>query len=290
MIDYKIKGLLNQHLKINYDFNNITNNDNMRTYSQALEGNYQSIALDYLLNLGFVHLNDVKSINKYNSMNLTAKINEGKAEEEIIDENTIILNKVKRKVKKNIIEILEQRHSSRIFEDIKMNFDDFSFILQYAFGLAKRKANYNGIIVNTRHYASGGGIYPLEIYIVVNNVGYLDKGIYKYQPYSHSIFKVDSKIQIEKLLEYGSFDFKNYSFCVLYQYDVNKNYLKYGELSLFITFVEIGIISHNFELVCTTLDYSACQIAGFDKHYAEDCLGLDGVNSHILYSVLCGKE
>ncbi|MBU5487319.1 SagB family peptide dehydrogenase [Clostridium sp. MSJ-8] len=290
MGNFKIKGMLNQHLKIERDSNNLTNNNNAAIYSQILAGNFESYAYNYLLNLGFMRLSDVKSIGMYNEMNLAANISANKIYEEIKDEYTIKLPEKLVKVKKSVTNTLEERHSARDYSGITMKLDEFSTIVKYSFGLAKRTMNYNGITATTRYYASGGGLYPIYPYFLINKVKGIKKGLYRYQPYTHSLYPIDGDMKIEQLLQYGNFDFDDYCFCVLYEYDFDRNYLKYGELSLLTTLVEIGIMSHNFEIMCTALDYSACQIAGFDKQYAEKCIGLDGINSHILFTNICGKE
>ena len=104
------------------------------------------------------------------------------------------------------------------------------------------------------------------------------------------MYPINEHFDTSKFLQYGNFDFDNFNFLVMYEYDINKTYLKYGELSLLNVFVEAGIISHNFELVCSGLDFSACQIAGFDKPYADAALNCDGVNSHVIFTNICGKR
>lgn len=290
MKNFKIKGILNQHLKLDSDESNFTNNNNATIYSQILSGDYSSPAFDYIINLGYMRLNDVKSIGMYNEMNLAATINENRMYEEVQDKSTIQLPEKLIKIKKSLIATLEQRHSSREFCGIPMRINELSTILKYSFGLADRVMNYDGVMATTRYYASGGGLYPINIYILINNVKNINKKLYRYQPYSHSLYPVTDDMEIDKLLEFGSFDFEDFSFAVLYGYDINRNYLKYGELSLLTTLVEVGIIAHNFELMCAALDFSACQIAGFDKQYAEKKIGLDGINSHIVFTNICGKE
>ncbi len=288
--DYKIKGLFNQHLKIHLDENNVSNNDNAQVFGQILNGNFDSPAFSYLENLGFMRLHEVKSIGMYNELNLATKINERRDQEEILDESTVELPKKMVKVNKNILSVLQQRHSSRDFNEIPMRQADFSTIVKYSFGLSGRVMSYDGVKAYSRFYASGGGLYPINIILQVNNVSGIKPGLYRYQPYSHTLYPYQKCLDIRKFLQYGSFDFDDYSFIVLLEYDLNRNYLKYGELSLLTTMIEAGNISHNFELMCTAMDYSACQIAGFNKHYAEEVLGLDGLNSHILFTVICGKE
>ncbi len=290
MSNYELKGMLNQHLRIENDRNNLVNSNNSVIFSQILKGNEKSAEMDYLLNLGFMRLSDVRSISQYNETNLAAKINTDKGLEEIFDSNTIYLPQKMKKLKKSFSEVIEQRHSSREFEHTKMSLEELSCILKNSFGLAKRQVNYNGIITTTRHYASGGGLYPIDVYLMINQVKQLKKGLYKYQPYSHSLFQMHADMDLGILFATGHFDLENCSFVVLYEYSVNRNYTKYGELSLLTSMVEVGNMSHNFELTCAASDYSACQIAGFDKPYAEKCLGLDGINSHVIFTNICGKE
>ena len=82
----------------------------------------------------------------------------------------------------------------------------------------------------------------------------------------------------------------NYSFLTLYEYDINKNYLKYGELSLLNTLVEVGNMAHGLDIISASLGFGTCQIAGFDKKYANDKLNLDSVNSNIIFTSICGLE
>lgn len=49
-------------------------------------------------------------------------------------------------------------------------------------------------------------------------------------------------------------------------------------------------MSHNFDLVITSLGYTGCPIAGFKKSNIENLLELDHVNEHILFTNICGKE
>ena len=57
-----------------------------------------------------------------------------------------------------------------------------------------------------------------------------------------------------------------------------------------VTLVEVGLMAQNLDLISAAMDYTTCQAAGFEKKYADKKLCLDGVNSHIIYTHLCGKE
>ena len=64
--------------------------------------------------------------------------------------------------------------------------------------------------------------------------------------------------------------------------------MKYGDLSLLTGLVEVGNMTHSLELNGLPLGIGSCQVAGFDKAYAQDLLGLDGVNSHVIFTQVFG--
>ena len=280
--------------RVKTDASNTSNHDNLNSIPQIVDGVHISNAYRYLLNMGFTGLSDAKSIGFYNSGNLAAKISYYRSLEEIHDESTIKLiggsKRTSRLTRAGLGEVLEHRHSARQFVQHTMSFEEFSYIMHFSFGLSKREMLYDGIVVSTRHYGSGGGLYPIEVIIIVDDVSNVVPGIYKYQPYSHTLYPLNHTLDVEHIFQQGSLDLKHFSFVVLYKYDLNRNIEKYGDLSLAITFIEIGLMSQNLCLVYTSIGYSGCQIAGFDKHYCEQQLGLDGLNSHILFSDLCGHE
>ncbi|EHT9950006.1 listeriolysin S biosynthesis peptide dehydrogenase LlsB, partial [Listeria monocytogenes] len=273
MIDYEKKGFFNIHTLVNKDNANISNSDNKHIYSQLMSGNGNSPMLGYLLNMNKQNLNDFKSIMFYNESNLASLINEAREMEELIDSSTLFLSKTNKKIKTHFSKVLEQRHSTRNFVYETMDLSTFSNIIQFSFGLSTRKLVYNDLQSTTRHYSSGGGLYPIDVFLYINNISGIAKGIYKYQPYTHSLHPLDvDKIDVESFFVGDNIDTSNMNFCVFFGYSINKNYVKYGELSLLNTFVELGGISHNFDLVCHSVHYTSCPIAGFNKSYLEKLL------------------
>ena len=63
------------------------------------------------------------------------------------------------------------------------------------------------------------------------------------------MYPINEHFDTSKFLQYGNFDFDNFNFLVMYEYDINKNYLKYGGLSLLNVFVEAGITSAMLAIV-----------------------------------------
>lgn len=292
MIDIKLKGLFNQHTLVKNDFHNISNDDNKNVYNQVIVGNTNSEMVSYLLNLNHQRLSDVKSILAYNEINQAGMINEAQVLNEIYNSETIKLSKPQNKIKTLITNALRTRHSSREFSGIKLSESVFSTLLHYSFGIAPRKMHINDITVNTRFYASGGGLYPIKVYIYINNIEGIEQGLYLYQPLSHTLLSIskDKKIEISEFYEGKGIYTESANFCVFYALRISSSFLKYGELSLLLALTEVGEMIQNFDLVATSLGLSSCTIAGFKKTYIENLLDFDHIDEHVLLSSICGKE
>ncbi|MCO7151328.1 SagB family peptide dehydrogenase [Vagococcus lutrae] len=290
-MEFNNKGLFNRHTVIKNDFRNLVSGDNDDVYRQMITGNYNSNLFSYLINLNKQRLNDFKSILFYNEANLASQISQSRNLEEIITNNTIKLPKPSKKIKRNFSDVLNERKSVRVFSHHVMDILELSNILSFSFGISKKVTNIGDIKTVHRFYPSGGGLYPIEIYIYVNSVQNLEKGFYLYQPYSHSIRKINSVTKdIDKCFVGDNLDLKNINFSIFYKYSLNRTYLKYGELSLLTTLIEVGTMTQNLELVSASFYYSTCSIAGFEKKYIENILNLDSINDHIIFAAICGKE
>lgn len=294
MANVELKGMFNKHTLIKNSDSNVSSADNHMVYSQIIRGKQDSELFSYLLNMNQQRLNDFKSMMAYNETNEASLINEAQYLNEIVDkENTVSLTQNYFKLKEKLDNVLEHRHSSRVFAGTLMSEKTFSTIMHYAFGITNRKIFYDETETTTRYYSSGGGLYPVNVYVYCNNVEGIKQGVYLYQPLSHSLLFINEEINKIDSLEFfngENIDVLNSNFSLFFGYRISSTYLKYGELSLLNTLVETGIMSHNFDLVVTSLGYTSCPIAGYKKTYIEDLLDFDHVDEHILFSNVCGKE
>ncbi|GAA2868575.1 SagB family peptide dehydrogenase [Lactobacillus intestinalis] len=292
MIDIKLKGMLNQHTLAKEDLHNISNSDNHNVYSQLILANANSEMLSYMLNLNHQKLNDFKSMLAYNQINEAGLINEAQYLNEVSDSSVIKLPAPKRQIGVSITKVLSKRHSCRKFSSIPISKRVLSTLLHYSWGTSPRKIYTDSLTINTRYYASGGGLYPIKVYIYCNNVEDMKSGFYLYQPLSNTLLPLsqDKAINIDNFYEGEGIEVSSSNLSVFYGFRVSSLYLKYGELSLLLAIAEVGEMSQNFDLVATSLGLSGCTIAGFKKRYIENILDFDHIDEHILLSSICGKE
>jgi SagB-type dehydrogenase family enzyme len=278
--------------------------ENPKTIEQGLLfSNVEFISQTYLRNFeNTSRLGAVLSTGEYmsNSSNIAALYQQD-LKEDISD--CIHLPKA-RKCKISLLQCLKNRISSRDFRDTAISLIELSDLLFYSSSVlhAPEKKLMNKINVNffRRTYPSGGGMYSIDIYLAIYNVKGLNKGIYKYQPISHSLIYVKDIETLDKFvitarynLQTGKYDnIENFLPSVVFIFTNNftRPRIKYGELSLLLALVDCGCLLQNFSLLAAGLSLNFCIWAGYKKSSIENVLNLDGISNHVIMTALLGGK
>lgn len=160
--------------------------------------------------------------------------------------------------------ILEKRESIREFDGNPVTYQDLCNILKYSLGIK----NYNvDINKSKRFYPSAGARYPIEPYIIVNNVENLNHGLYHY-----SVKNDNLEVLLEENLLNSSdeiFDLDNYkgkpNFLILTSV-ISRTEVKYMNNAYRFSCIECGHIGQNFSLISSLKDIGSCAIGGFDNN------------------------
>ena len=274
----KIKGMSSVYSKIYTESNYSYAKINSQKFPMIFDGTYYSPGVVFLLNYPAIRMIDSISINTFNGMNYAALVSSNRIMEEIIDEKRTVKLDKEKESKVKLDDALYSRHSVRHFDpNYVLSFGTLSSILNKSFGISdKRMYLFDDVKTPCRNYGSGGGLYPIDVYLLIKNCEKLKEGFYKYQPYSKSLFYIGNNTDFQEIIIGDNFDFNSINFGVFYSYSLSRNYIKYGELGILAAAVEIGLMSQNFELISTSYGLGTCQIAGFDKKLIEKQLGLDG--------------
>ncbi len=283
------KGELNSHSIYAKDLNNLSNKTNTEIYQNIFAGIDTTPMFEYLLNFSHQRLSDLKSINYFNYSGISVDKNEKRYLEEIEGDNTYYLPKIS-KVKYNITNVIEKRESIREYAGSILSLKTLSTILHYSMGINKKhEINFGEKTINTRYYSSGGGLYPVSFILYLSNIESIKDGFYRYQPFSHSLLFLNNS-GIKGVFDNNVVDVINSNCIFFFNAELNRSYIKYGELSLINILIEIGIVSQNIHLMSNSFNLGTCDIAGFNKNLIEKKLNIDGVHSHILYSLSMGVK
>lgn len=232
----------------------------------------KKLSLPYHWNTSLKFGSDVVNIDKITKKKINQKYNKS---------TSIFL-------KNSDIDIFQIRRTIREFEgNYTMTFDELSTIVSNSI---RQKIKLSNIECPS---PSAGGLYPIDIYIIANNVQGLNPYIYKYIPLEHGLApysEIGDHIIIENMFLNQPFTLKEkYSISILFLLDVNAIGCKYGERGYRYAHLEAGHIAQNLQLISSKLDLKSVPVGGYIDYDINKLLDLDSENYIPIYAVFIGK-
>lgn len=180
--------------------------------------------------------------------------------------------------------LFETRRSQRVGEaDIPLTLTEISTVLGHAIAVRSD---------GKRPYPSGGALYPIEAYVIANNVEGLSSGVLHYRPSTHSLeYLVDIPNQltiIEQPQEPDLFD--TIAAYVVLTANWNRQYGKYGDFCYELALLEAGHVAQNVLLVANGTGLGSCPVAGFHDETITELLDIDDSNEQIVYVITLCKS
>lgn len=152
--------------------------------------------------------------------------------------------------------MFKERKSTRYFMDTPIPIDKLATLMYYSYG-----NNLNGSLT----VPSAGGIYPISLLIIVNNVSQIDNGIYEYCPWTCSINKISIEnfnVNYDKVTSSESLT-ANCAFSIHFIGNPDNTCYKYQDRGYRFLNIECGHIAQNFSLVSTFLSIGSVCSGGF---------------------------
>lgn len=171
-------------------------------------------------------------------------------------------------------ELIENRRSEFKFENNgTLSLDDISTVLHSAAGLNSTRRDES---LRPRHHPSGGGIYPLEYYVLSYRVQGLEPNVYHYAPEAHVLEHIQSTT-LPKLDDVwpNPFHFSPAAVVVLTAV-WGRSYPKYGEYAYRIALIEAGHSVQTALLAASGLGIEARPIGGIDQEKMTHALDVTG--------------
>lgn len=144
-----------------------------------------------------------------------------------------------------------------------------------------------------RNVPSGGGLFPLELYILVGeSVAGLSPGLYHYNPEENCVRRVreDVKATMFAACLYQPEIINNAAIVVFQTALFRRSTFKYKDRGYRFTLIEAGHVAQNLNLVATALGLGVWNIGGFQDRGIDRLLGIDGVNHASVYLHAIGYE
>jgi len=194
-----------------------------------------------------------------------------------------------------------KRRSRRDFSGKKMSLEELSTLLYFAFNgkkIEKYKIGDEEIEIMKRSWPSGGALYPIEVWLLLQHVRGIRRGLYFYNFPYHSLSLIEdfSKKEIKKILNSlfpkGLLDIiplENASIIIFLVGDFVKQRIKYGLRSLRYLLLESGHIAQNFYLIAEKLKLKICAIGGFFDRKVNKFLNINELSKGVIYVLAIGK-
>lgn len=178
-----------------------------------------------------------------------------------------------------VTNLLKNRQSCRKFVREPISLKDLSTLLGHALSVRNESSK--------RPYPSGGGRYPVETHILVQNCNELAVGFYYYHPKEHALYLTLPLSKIPSLSVPWTSDA---SCIILFSALWERSSRKYQELALPLTLIEAGHMAQNILLVAEAMNIGSCPSANFNEKVSEWLLDENPEVESALYIIPIGKK
>lgn len=187
--------------------------------------------------------------------------------------------------------VLAERASCRRFVDADLEVPELSALLGGAYGVLGR-ARFEETMLMERPVPSGGGMYPLEVYLLARRVAGLDPAIYHYAPLHHGLERLTegpapatsvSRLFLDQPWAGGA------SVVVVLTAVLDRTLRKYHDRGYRYVLFEAGHVAQNLNLVATGAGLGSCNFGGFADHHLAGLLGIDVEVEVPLYAIAIGR-
>ncbi len=181
-------------------------------------------------------------------------------------------------------EVLRRRKSIRAFSNQPLSMGDLGFLLWASTGIQRLEQGYE-----FRTAPSAGALYPIETYIVANNVEDVEKGVYHYNIKNHLLEKIKTG-SFGDDLAHAALDQKmcaTASVVFIWTAVFRRSKWKYSQRAYRYIYLDAGHIAENLALAAASITCGSCQVGAFFDDEINSIVGIDGTEeSAICLSVV----
>ena len=190
--------------------------------------------------------------------------------------------------KDDLIALIRDRRSSRVYTQEEMTLTQLSFLLWATQGIKSIRGKSYATI---RTVPCGGARHEFETYLLVRKVTGLPEGAYHYLPMDHALEYYGPVENIEQVItdslagqSWGAkANVVFYWSMVAYRAE-----WRYGIYAHRVALIDTGHLGQNLYLGCTGLGLGTCGVAAFDHDLCCRVFGLDGEEEYPVYTAPVG--
>ncbi|OHA24657.1 MAG: hypothetical protein A3B11_00550 [Candidatus Taylorbacteria bacterium RIFCSPLOWO2_01_FULL_44_26] len=186
-------------------------------------------------------------------------------------------------ISSSVLDVIQNRKSTRAFQPGQISLNKLSGILEATYSIGKNK-----------HWsvASGGGMYPLDLYLIVpNDDQQVPRGIHRWNPEKRSLIMVSGKnpsVWLSKTFNAKTL-LENVACVLCIVANFKRSTMKYANRGYRLVLLEAGHATQNTYLFCAEQNIGIVECCGFaDEELAKE-LGLIFPEEAVLTTLIIGK-
>ena len=182
-------------------------------------------------------------------------------------------------------DLLRKRRSTRSYSSEPLSSDNLSFLLWASTGIQRKQHGYE-----FRTAPSAGALYPIETYVLVNNVEGLDKGLYHYNIAAHAL----EELKLADFAENIARAALDQEMCMeapatfVWTAIFERSKWKYKQRAYRYIYLDAGHIAQNLALAATSIGLGSCQIGSIFDEEVNEMVGVDGEQESAIYLSVVG--
>jgi SagB-type dehydrogenase family enzyme len=180
----------------------------------------------------------------------------------------------------SLLKVLDERESIRKYGNRHVSVNDLSYLLYHSARIKEIFRSEEGTLTK-RPYPSGGARYPLEIYVVNNNISGIQRGIHHYDPLKHKLNLINKNNIFQKRFNKFIMDVQHplmsrepdALFIITAVFA--RSMWKYEKLGLSLILSDLGCLYQTMYLVATEMKLAPCPIGKTEEEIVKKWLNLN---------------
>jgi SagB-type dehydrogenase family enzyme len=202
------------------------------------------------------------------------------------------------KLRREFGQVLSDRRSRRSYTGDRIELSYLATLIRAASAITATanvpRADRGHARFAFRTAPSGGGLYPIDLYVASVRAERVPRGVYRYDPRRDALLAVAPEAALDRVLAAIAVpeEIIAVSRCAAVLLLVGHPWRamrKYGARALRFLFIEAGAIAQNVHLACAAVGLASVDCASVFDDAVHDALELDGVNQVLVHAVVLGQ-
>ena len=180
---------------------------------------------------------------------------------------------------------LRQRKSIREFQAKPISKGQLSYLLWASTGIQRIEDGYE-----FRTAPSAGALYPIETYVIANDVRELEAGVYHYSVRTHQL----EQLKLAELRQEIAGAALGQGMCgtaaavFVWSAVFKRCKWKYGQRAYRYIYLDAGHVAENLALAAVSLNIGSCEIGALYDDQVNAILGVDGIEESVICMAVVG--